>query len=84
VRNLSPEQWHTALTAAGFAPGPTTRRRLRLEFRSWIERMSTPELHVRAIRSLQDLASAPVRSHFAIEPDGSFTLDTTSFEARPA
>jgi hypothetical protein len=29
-------------------------------------------------------ASKPVRRHFAIEPDGSFTLDTVVVSARPA
>jgi SAM-dependent methyltransferase len=84
VRDYSAKEWRSAVGAAGFAPGRLTCRRLRLEFRSWIERMRTEESHVRAIRSLQARVSAAVRQHFEIEPDGSFTLDTMSLEAEPA
>lgn len=35
--------------------------RLRLAFQSWIARTQTPAVHVAAIRSLQQAASAPVR-----------------------
>ncbi|HEX5421056.1 MAG TPA: SAM-dependent methyltransferase, partial [Gammaproteobacteria bacterium] len=37
-----------------------------------------------AIRSLQKLAPAEVKAYFGIEEDGSFMLDTLSFEARRA
>jgi hypothetical protein len=39
---------------------------------------------VAAIRSLQQGASEPVRRHFGIEADGSFTLDTMLMIADPA
>jgi SAM-dependent methyltransferase len=81
VRDYAVAQWRAALSAAGFAPGRPTLRRLRLEFGSWIERMRTEEVHRRAIRSLQDAAPAAVRQHFAIEPDGSFTVDTMVLDA---
>jgi SAM-dependent methyltransferase len=84
VRDYSAEEWQGAVAGAGFAPGRLVRRRLPLEFRSWIERMRTAETHVRAIRSLQTQASAAVQEHFAILPDGSFTLDTLSLEALAA
>ena len=83
VRDYSAEQWCQELRAAGFQPGRLIRRRLVLDFRSWIDRMATAEDHVRAIRSLQAQASDAVRAHFAIEQDGSFTLDTMSLEAVP-
>jgi len=83
VRDYSVEEWREAVGAAGFAPGRVVCRRLPLEFKSWIERMRTAKEHVRAIRSLQQLAPESVQRHFEIQPDGSFTLDTMSLEATP-
>ncbi|QBE64939.1 class I SAM-dependent methyltransferase [Pseudoduganella lutea] len=76
VRNASLDEWRAALTTAGFVVGEVTQYRLRLEFASWIERMKTPEAHVAAIRSLQRRAGPEVTDYFAIEEDGSFTVDT--------
>lgn len=76
VRNASPDEWRTALGAAGFAIGEVAKSRLRLDFTSWVERMKTPPAHVAAIRSLQGRAGQEVRDYFAIEDDGSFTVDT--------
>lgn len=81
VRDYSASEWLSALAAAGFNPGPVSRRRLRLEFTSWIERMNTPRPHAEAIRSLEKMASADVKAHFEIEADGSFSIDTATFEA---
>jgi len=81
VRDYSAAEWLGALAAAGFNPGPVSRRRLRLEFTSWIERMNTPRPHAEAIRSLEKMASADVKAHFEIEADGSFSIDTATFEA---
>jgi SAM-dependent methyltransferase len=83
-RDYTVEEWTAALSAAGFAVGTVTRRRLRLEFASWVARMRTPEVHVQAIRSLQARMPADVLAHFAVEPDGSFMLDTATIEARAA
>jgi ubiquinone/menaquinone biosynthesis C-methylase UbiE len=69
---------------AGFEPGEVTRRRVRLEFQSWVTRIGTPEAHVKAIRSLQTRMAAEVVNHYAIEPDGTFMLDTMTLEAKPA
>lgn len=76
VRNAAPDEWRAALAAAGFAVGEATRYRLRLDFASWVERMQTPPAHIAAIRSLQGRAGSEVRDYFAIEDDGSFTVDT--------
>ncbi|WP_338765598.1 class I SAM-dependent methyltransferase [Massilia sp. METH4] len=76
VRNASPAEWRTMLGAAGFSIAEETRFRLRLDFPSWVERMKTPSTHVAAIRSLQQRAPNEVRDYFAIEEDGSFTVDT--------
>lgn len=81
MRDYSVEEWTRAVREAGFTPGPLTRRRLYLNFATWIARMRTPELHASAIRSLQRLASGDVTRHFAIEDDGSFSVDTMTLEA---
>jgi len=76
VRNYTIGQWQGMLERSGFQPAALSTFRLRLEFSSWIERMRTPEPHMRAIRSLQAMAGSAVARHFAIEAEGSFTLDT--------
>jgi len=84
VRNQSCAEWETALSRAGFRVTNTVTGRIRLDFSSWVTRMRTPELHVAAIRSLQQSAADEVKRHFALEEDGSFMLDTALFEAVPA
>lgn len=76
VRNYSVEEWQAMLGKAGFRPGEISRFRVRLEFSSWVERMNTPDVHMQAIRSLQERAGVEVTRHFEMAPDGSFTLDT--------
>ncbi len=83
-RNYSPAEWLALLSAAGLAPLSLVARRLRLDFAAWVGRMNTPPAHIAAIRSLQLGASEAVRAHFAIEPDGSFTLDTLTIEVMAA
>jgi len=84
VRDYSCAEWESALTAAGFMPSTLIEHRLRLDFASWVERMRTPEIHRNAIRSLQSRVSDEITRHFAIETDGSFTLDVMTLEALPA
>jgi SAM-dependent methyltransferase len=81
VRDYSETEWLDALATAGLTPGTVTRRRLRLEFSSWIARINSPETHVAAIRSLQRVVAEDVRAYYEIEPDGSFSVDTATFEA---
>ncbi|MDE1147382.1 MAG: methyltransferase domain-containing protein [Azospirillaceae bacterium] len=83
VRNYAVAEWRSALEGAGFRVTGVTQRRLRLEFSSWIARMNPPDSHVAAIRSLQGRMSSRVTDHFAVEADGTFTLDTATFEAVP-
>jgi ubiquinone/menaquinone biosynthesis C-methylase UbiE len=83
VRNASLGEWQAALASLGFAVEEVATYKLRLEFGAWIERMRTPDVHVAAIRSLQRRAAAEVRDYFAIEADGSFTVDTMLIAARP-
>jgi len=81
VRNRTMSEWLAALTRAGFVPAGTRTWRIRMDFPTWTARMRTPELHVRAIRALQDAAPAEVRRHFAIESDGSFLLDVLMIQS---
>lgn len=80
VRDYTPGEWEAALAASGFVVQATHRHRLRMEFASWIARMRTPEVMVKAIRALQGAVAEPVRRHFAIESDGSFMIDVATFE----
>lgn len=79
--NYSAAEWMAALARAGFAVQTSTARRIRLDFAVWTERMATPALHVAAIRSLLASMPAATRRYFAVEPDGSFMLDTLVMEA---
>lgn len=80
VRDYSSAEWVAIAAEAGFAVVGVTRRRLPLDFDAWVGRMRTPEVQVAAIRALQAAMSGQVREHFAIEPDGSFTIDQAVFE----
>jgi len=81
VRNYTLAEWIAAMERAGLPVTGIIRRRLRLDFFSWIARTRTPETHAATIRSLQTGASTAVQNHFAIEPDGSFTIDTVTITA---
>ncbi len=76
VRDYSLAEWQTALRDAGLTPGAYHTYRLRLDFATWIARMNTAPIHAQAIRSLQAAMAEDVRRHFAVEADGSFTIDT--------
>jgi ubiquinone/menaquinone biosynthesis C-methylase UbiE len=81
VRDYSETEWTSALARAGFRVRRTQKRRLRMDYQSWVDRMRTPDPHRTAIRSLQQWASAETAAYFAIEPDGSFSIDTLQIEA---
>jgi ubiquinone/menaquinone biosynthesis C-methylase UbiE len=83
VRNGTLAEWKATLASLGFAVGEVATYKLRLEFGAWIERMQTPDVHVAAIRSLQRRAPAEVKDYFALEDDGSFTIDSALIVARP-
>ncbi len=84
VRDYSVREWLTMLRAAGFNPGEPQRRKVRLVYPTWIERMQTPQVLAGAILALMEKMPDDVRAHFAIEPDGSFMLDTASVIATAA
>lgn len=81
VRDYTATEWAAALDRAGFRVRNTQTRRLRMDYPTWVERMRTTEPHRAAIRSLQQSASAETKTYYAIEADGSFTLDTLQIEA---
>ena len=79
-RDYTLAEWVAALEQAGFAVRALRTWQLRMDFPVWIARMRTPEVNAQAIRALQAAASAEVREHFAIEPDGSFMIDIMMVE----
>jgi SAM-dependent methyltransferase len=81
VRDYTAAEWLGAVARAGFDVRAFRTWRVRMDFPVWIARMRTPDDNMRAIRALQAAASAEVRKHYAIEPDGSFMLDTHMIEA---
>jgi SAM-dependent methyltransferase len=84
VRDYSRAEWDSAMVRAGLKPGPVSVYHVRLDFKSWVERMRTPKLHVDAIRALQTAMSESVARYYEIGPDGSFTLDVALFQASKA
>ena len=81
VRNYTRAEWEHGLREAGFRLGTASLHRVPLDFTSWVQRMRTPEIHIAAIRSLEQRMAAEVTAHFDIREDGSFTLDTMTIEA---
>ncbi len=81
VRDYSRAEWEAALAHAGFAPVASRHYRQHLDFAAWVERMSTPEAQVSAIRALQAGVSAHVTRYFDTGPDGSFSIDVALFQA---
>ncbi len=81
VRDYGAREWAAMVEAAGLELRHLSLHRLRMEFPVWIARMRTPDVAANAIRFLQDQLSEEGRRHFAVEPDGSFTLDTIRIEA---
>ena len=84
VRDYTSAQWLDTLGRSGFALDACRTWRLRMDFPVWIARMQTPDENVKAIRALQIAASTETKAHFAIEPDGSFSLDMLMIEASAA
>ena len=82
-RNYTAAQWVSALARAKFTTTGVTARKLRMEFDVWVARTQTPEPYRAALRLLQAGASEAVKRHFRVGPDGSFDLDTLTFEVAP-
>jgi len=80
VRDYRVTEWSAMLEAAGFAAPAADVWDLPLEFTSWVERMGTAELRVRAVRDVLAKASEEARRHFQLGEDGSFRLDAAWLE----
>ena len=84
VHDYSRAQWLAAIGRVGLNPRQASEHRVRLDMRSWLERMRTPPVQANAIRALEAVMSESVTRHFAIEADGSFTIDVlTVFAVKP-
>lgn len=81
VRDYTRAEWLAAVGRAGLLAGGASERRLRLDIHSWLERIRTPAVQADAIRALQAAISDGVRRHFAIEGDGSFSIDVLTLVA---
>ena len=75
VRNYSAGEWLSRVNEARLRVRGHSRQRLRLEFRSWVERMRTPEAMRVAILQLQQAMGSEVREYYEIDDDGSFSTD---------
>jgi len=84
VRDYGLAEWTAALARAGLIAAEVRTSRVWLEFGSWIARMRTPKVAIRAIQYLQAHAPDEVRRHFEIGADGSFYLDTIWLRATKA
>jgi SAM-dependent methyltransferase len=81
VRDYARAEWLATIGRAGLNAGEASERRVRLDLGSWLERMRTPPVQADAIRALEAAMSASVTRHFAIEADGSFTIDVLTVVA---
>lgn len=81
VRDYSRAEWVATVGRAGLLAGSASERRVRLDLRTWLERMRTPAVQGDAIRALEAAISDSVRRHFAIEADGSFSIDVLTLGA---
>lgn len=84
VRDLSEPEWRGQCASVGIQLFEHRRFPLRLEFSSWVQRMRTPPDKVAMLRTIQLEAPAEVQRALAIEPDGSFTVQTGLYWGRVA
>lgn len=76
IKSRSPDEWKRLMADARLRVKSVDSGRLRMEYRSWLERMNTPALHDDAIISLQKVATRDMRTYFEITEDGDFSVDT--------
>jgi ubiquinone/menaquinone biosynthesis C-methylase UbiE len=83
VRNYTHAQWAAMLQIEGFEIEAHSLWKISIDFKSWVERMRTPSLHVAALTALLKKAPQEVRDYFQIAEDGSFLQDSLLIEAKP-
>ena len=74
IRDYSTREWLALFSEAGFTASLRKQWPVALEFSGWTERQRTPPERVAAIHALWNAAPDEVRAFFAVQPDGSFTL----------
>jgi ubiquinone/menaquinone biosynthesis C-methylase UbiE len=75
IRDYTAQEWLALFRDAGFTAATVQKQwPLPIDFSAWIERMRTPQERVAAIHSMWNTAPDEVRRYFAVQPDGSFTL----------
>ena len=84
VRNYTHAEWAAMLGAQGFEIKAHTLWKTSIDFKSWVQRMRTPSLHVAALGSLLKSAPQEVRDYYHIAEDGSFRQDSILIEAKHA
>jgi ubiquinone/menaquinone biosynthesis C-methylase UbiE len=84
VREYRPSEWRQMLDEAGFTSERAGDWKLTMQFDDWTARMRTPTERITAIRSLLRSAPQETRSYFTVQPDDSFTIDSTLFRAQHA
>lgn len=82
VRDYRPSEWLRMLDSAGFKAERVNDWKLQMKFDEWTARMRTPAERVTAIRSLLHSAPQETLDYFAVQPDDSFTIDSTLFRAK--
>jgi ubiquinone/menaquinone biosynthesis C-methylase UbiE len=81
VRNYTQSQWVAMLLGQNFVIKNQTSWKISINFKSWVQRMRTPPLHVEVLGSLLKNAAKEVRDYFQIAEDGSFQQDSILIEA---
>ncbi|GJI87953.1 class I SAM-dependent methyltransferase [Duganella hordei] len=82
VRDYRPSEWCAMLAEAGFKCERVSDWKLEMKFDEWTARMRTPAERVAAIRSLFGTAPEETLQYFAVQPDCSFSIDSTLFKAK--
>ena len=82
VRDYRVSEWRAMHSAAGFIEQSFTSWKLPMEFKSWIERIGTPQPRVAALHAVFAALPTEVREYFQVAPDLSFVTDSAWFEAR--
>lgn len=76
VRDYSVSEWAQFAELAGFRIEQIELQHLDLDFKSWVERMQTPEAAITTIASMMHACSDEVKKHFQIKADASFTTQS--------